>query len=311
MTQTPPPLFHGKLDPDHSKPALMLAPHLAGAITPPAQRDWLSKVTSWPMYANDQYGDCVWAMIGHAIKAWTTYAGMPVEVTLDALLQGYHDVTGFNPNDPSTDQGTVMQDALNYWRKTGIGGHKILAFAKLDPTNPAEIQAAIDVFGAVMVGIQFPASAMKQFNAGKPWSILSRDGGIEGGHAIHVGQYDDKGYDLTTWGKVQQMTPGFSAKYVDEAWAVITPEWLTAAGTNPDGIDLHGLGEELAILTGQPNPFPDPTPPPPTPTPPAPAGADVALAIVLRNQGWVERQHLGITERIAAAGRTWLQAKGM
>jgi hypothetical protein len=309
-------LFHGKLDPDPTKPALRLAPHLTGAPTTPEQRDWLSKVGSWPMYGNDQYGDCVWAAIGHAIIAWTTYAGSPVEVSLEALLQGYADVTGFNRDDPATDQGTVMQDALSYWRKTGVAGHRILAFAKVDHTDPAAMKAAIDVFGSLQVGIKFPRVAMTQFNAGKPWALVRKDGGIEGGHAIHAGAFDPRQYRATTWGRVQSMLPDFAAVYIDEAWAVITPEWLTAAGTTPSGVDLHGLGEELAALTGEPNPFPVsplPVPVPPVPGPvPAPVGPEAAaLAAVLREQGWVDRPHAGYSARLAGAARAWLTAVGL
>jgi hypothetical protein len=312
----------GRLPNDPTKPRLRLIQHLDTAVPPnPAVVDWMSKVLSWPMYGNDRYGDCVFAMAGHAIEAWTTYSeGSTTTVTDADVLKGYHDVTGFNPNDPATDQGAAVQAALNYWRTTGIGGHKIVAFAQVDHHNPAEVQAALNVFGTLLVGINFPASAMTQFNNGLPWDAVPNDGGIEGGHAIHVGGYNQPRdqYTATTWGQPQIMNAEFWHTYVDEAWVAITPDWLSTAGLTPEGVDLHGLGEDFAQLTGQPNPFPTPVPPAPTPapptpvpgpTPPAPNAVDVAFAGVLRP--WATHHHIGANKVAADAAKAWLFAKNL
>ena len=144
----------GRKPNDPSKLRVRLAGHLTAVPPSPAVVDWLSKVQSWPMYGNDRYGDCVWAMIGHAVEAYTTYGqGSTVTVTEADVLKGYADVTGFNPDDPSTDQGTVIQDALNYWRKTGVGGAigtAIAAFGhgnevKLGPGTTLEVILQRDV----------------------------------------------------------------------------------------------------------------------------------------------------------------------
>jgi hypothetical protein len=49
----------------------------------------------------------------------------------------------------------------------------------------------------------------------------------------------------------------------------IAPEWVSAAGKTPAGLDLYGLGSALETLThGKTrNPFPPPVTPPPGPTP--------------------------------------------
>lgn len=227
----------------------------------PASLDYLSRVDNYPMYLNDRYGDCTCAGAGHIIQAESTYGQGSTQTVSDAdVIKAYADVTGFRPDDPSTDNGAVMQDVLNYWRKTGIGGHQILAFAELDKSNMAEVKAAMNTFGSVYVGFSFPDSAMRQFNAGQPWDVVE-GATIEGGHAVHGGAYlEDGTLKFVTWGAVQDMTQAFWDKYVFEAWVVITPEWLSAAGTSPTGLDLHALGEQLSELTGEPNPFlPAPT----------------------------------------------------
>jgi len=254
----------GRLPHDPYRRALIIDSFLdfdAPRVTVPV--DWLSLVTQWPMYGNDQYGDCVWAAIGHMIEAWTRYShGVAIEVTTQALLTGYSATTGFNPNAPlvngvnPTDNGTVIADALDYWLKVGIAGHKILAYAQVQ--DPTKIFAAMRVFGGMMIGVNFPQSAMDQFNAGKPWSVV-RKSPIIGGHAVHVG-YDGTEYKGITWAAVEGISDPWWKTYVEEAWVVITPEWLEASGRTPTGLNLQGLGMSFAALTNQPNPFPASTP---------------------------------------------------
>jgi hypothetical protein len=322
----------GRLPNDPSKPRLRIGPYLRTVSAPVPQRvDWLSKVTQWPMYANDRYGDCVWATIGHQIQALTTYGqGNTIVVHESSLLNGYTAVTGFNPNDPSTDQGTVVQDALNYWRKSGVEGHQIIVFAQVDHTNRTEVEAAINTFGSLHVGINFPLSAENQFNAGKDWDRVTQDGGIIGGHAVPVGSYDDAtGYNGTvSWARQLRMSKAFWDAYVEEAWIVITKDWLNANGLSPTGVDLYGLGQEFSARTGQPNPFPAPTPTPspvptptpsptptptpaPTPTPvpqPADLVADKTLADATRK--WADAWHMsGSANDVAQALKAWLKAR--
>ena len=221
----------------------------------------------------------------------------------------YEAVSGYNPATGQNDNGARMQDVLSYWRKTGIAGHKILAFAQVDDTNVSLLDTALATFGALYVGINFPGSAMTQFNQGKPWDVVP-GATIEGGHAIHVGSYDPAGpvgWKLVTWGAIQGMTQAFWDRYVEEAWIVITPEWLNTNGTSPAGLDLHGLGEDLAALTGEPNPFPQPVPPPVAPpVPPAGDPADDALAGAA--QDWLARKPVYYKD-VQAAIRQWLAAK--
>lgn len=296
----------GRLPADPTKPKLKLGPRLTGVLpTIPATADYMSRVQHWPMYANDRYGDCVFAMIGHYTQAATAYGeGVEEQVTDADVLKGYSDVTGFDPNDPSTDQGTIMQEAMSYWRKTGIGGHKIVAFASVDPKNHDEVKAAIAIFGAALIGFYFPSFAWDQLDDGNPWTYPAPgDKTIEGGHAVHVGKFEESVFELTTWGAVQAMDSGFWDRYVDEVWVVITEEWLNEHGQSPTGLDLHGLGEDFAQLTGLPNPFPD------APAPqPLPADPDEDLEVVARS--WLTHKvRLTHHKELRAALLKWLAAR--
>lgn len=307
----------GRKPADLSRPHLRLTAHLSSdaAVLPPnpAVVDWLSRVASWPMYLNDQLGDCTCAMLGHAVEAFTTYGqGRTVEVTDNDVLHTYEAVGGYVPGDPSTDGGAVIQDVLSYWQKTGIGGHKILAYARVDHTNLTEVRAAADIFGALLIGVDLPAIAQQQFANGQPWDVVRNDGGIEGGHAIHGGAYDasNKTLTVTTWGQAQVVTEAWWTRYVTECWVAISPEWLSAAGTSPEGFDLSALGEDFSALTGQPNPFPAPSPTPgPTPTPvPAPS-PDRAFAAAAR--AWLNSHHTSrVSRQLVGDLKAWLAATG-
>lgn len=207
----------GLLPQEPARPRLRISDHFKDLRTGgnPQVLDWLSAVANYPMYLNDSIGDCTIAMTGHQIEAWTKYGqGTTQEITNAQVLTAYEAVSGYVPGNPSTDNGAVLQDVLNYWRNTGIGGHKIVAFAQVDVSNLIEVHSAIHYFGSISVGVNFPTQAMNQFNAHQPWSVVPGDT-IEGGHAIHVGAYNNPANELTciTWGAEQIITLPWWRKY--------------------------------------------------------------------------------------------------
>jgi len=251
----------GRLPADPTKPKLKLSSFLTGAapLAYPENRDWLSQVSSWPMYLNDRLGSCTCATIGHLIQIFNRYGQkQDVRVSDDDVLTAYSAVSGYDPVSGDNDNGAVVQDVLNYWRKEGVGGHKILAFAQVDFRNPDELRQALNIFGNIYLGIDFPNSAMLQFYRGEAWDVVP-DSYSVGGHAINAGYYDvsDGMWKIVSWGEVVPMTQAFFDRYTDEAWVVISQEWLDANGRNPEGIDMQTLGEEFTRITGELSPFPE------------------------------------------------------
>jgi len=219
--------------------------------SPPTKTGHQNVSIPWGMLGNDSYGDCVLAGAGHETMFWNREAGKTVNITTADALSDYTAITGFNPNDPNTDQGTDMQVAASYRRKTGIEDsvrtrHKVAAYLAITPGNKLEMKQAIYLFDAVGIGIQFPKSAMDQFNAGKPWSVVASSP-IEGGHYIPAIGYDSKYVYIVTWGKVQKMTWSFFTRYCDEAIAYLSQEFLTG-GKSPEGFDSATLNADLAKL---------------------------------------------------------------
>jgi hypothetical protein len=124
--------------------------------------------------------------------------------------------------------------------------HKIAAYLSIKPGDLAEHKLALYLFGAVGIGIQFPQSAMEQFNAGKPWSVKSSSK-VVGGHYTPMVAYRSGYFEVVTWGKVQRVTTGFLKKYGDESVVYLSEEMLTN-GKSPEGFDLKALQADLAAL---------------------------------------------------------------
>lgn len=220
--------------------------------TPPAAfgHEGLIGAKAWQMLGNDQYGDCVWAGAAHETMMWNLEGGHGVTFSAASVLSDYSAVTGFNPDDPNSDQGTDVGDAAAYRRKTGLldasgKRHKVAAYLSLKPGELTELYQAMYLFGAVGIGIEVPSSAMDQFNAGQPWAYV-RGAKIEGGHYIPLVARRDN-LECVTWGQVQEMTLGFFERYCDEAVVYLTEEMLLN-GKSPEAFDYATLQADLKAV---------------------------------------------------------------
>jgi hypothetical protein len=94
-----------------------------------------------------------------------------------------------------------------------------------------------------------PQSAMDQTNAGDVWEVVPNDGGIIGGHSVPLFGFGALGFDCTTWGANQKLTNGFADTYMDEAFVVITQDWIdSASGLAPNMFDLATLQSDLQAI---------------------------------------------------------------
>lgn len=247
----------GRLAPHarETHPRLSFEDYLDSTVLPSAPHvvDFASKVTDWPMYMNDQIGDCTCAAVGHTIQAWTAYASSQVTIPDSAVLNLYEKVTGYVPGDPSTDNGANMQDILSYWQKNSVAGHKISAFAEIrSVNNPWLMKQALDIFGTVYIGFNCPQSALDQFNAGEPWSY-DASSPIVGGHCVALQQMEPVGtrpgiMGVITWGALQPMTLKFAENYIEEAWVMLTPDWIEANGNSVSGFNAAQLQADFQAI---------------------------------------------------------------
>lgn len=222
--------------------------------TPPV--DWYSEVYSWPMYSNDTLGDCVCAALGHLQNLWSKYATGVENVIPDSEI-----VAAYNVLSPQND-GVDMLTALQYMESTGIDGHKIAAYVALEPGNIAQAQLCIELFGAVFIGIEIPdaiTSAPNMLNV--PWDPPAGVSTTSGkwapdpnnGHCIIAPGYLTGGsmgthFPIVTWGQLTRMSESFYQTYSDEAYGVISADWIKKNGVSPSGFDLKALLADRAAI---------------------------------------------------------------
>ncbi len=241
----------GKQPPRIDSRTLKFAKYREGlpSIDPPEIVDWIPSGTIWPMMLNDNLGDCTIAAAGHMIEQWSKLASGVGTILPDSdILKAYEDVGGYVPGDPSTDNGCVMLDVLNYWRKTGIGGHHITAYVKINRRDQQEVKEALYLFGNVYTGIALPLSAQ----GADEWQVVPGPGdqpGSWGGHSIPALTYTALARTVVTWWELLPMTPQFWADYVDEAYAVVSLEWIAKNGLSPSHFNLGQLMADLEAVT--------------------------------------------------------------
>ncbi len=66
---------------------------------------------------------------------------------------------------------------------------------------------------------------------------------------MSVAAYDQTGLALVTWGSIKICTWRWWSAYVDEAFAVLSPEWVEDALAAPNGFDLEQLRSDLGAIT--------------------------------------------------------------
>lgn len=247
----------GKADAKHDPRTLLLASYATAALpTPPASFDLSTKVgAAWGMMDNDQIGDCTCAAAGHLIMEWTANASKKMVTPTDKqIVAAYSAITGYNPVTGANDNGANELDVLNYWRQTGIASHKIGAYMALEPSNHVHVMDSVYIFEGCYIGLQLPISAQDQTKNHQPWSVPpggttgTGKPGSWGGHAVPVIAYDARGVTVVTWGALQVMTWTFWEAYCDEAYAILSPDYLNGKKQAPQGFSMQELQADLADL---------------------------------------------------------------
>jgi hypothetical protein len=267
--------------PPKNAPALKLASFLSGTVPAhPATDDNLASLSNWQMLGNDVAGDCnavTWANTRRLVTSKLSTEYYPTQAQVWKFYQTQN--PQFDPNGTaqtngpgsSADQGMDVQTGLEYLQSTGgPDGVKAIAFAQVDHTNMAEVEAALAIFGGLWLGITVLDANQNQFSEGEAWTDVAGSP-IDGGHAIVGGGYTPD-VKFITWAQETEFDPSFwngsvqGSPLVEESWVVIWPEHLGSKEFLA-GINLAQLQTDYQALTGDPLPIP-PTPPPPPPPPP-------------------------------------------
>ncbi len=215
---------------------------------PAATADWFSRVKSWPMLGNDTVGDCTIAALGHMVQAWTTDASGVGRVMTEEQAIAAYETFGYKPGDASTDNGAVCADVLGWWEQKGaeIAGadDKLSGFASVNPIDSFTLRQAIGAFGGVYAGIRLPLSAQSQ----QTWSLTSGADaapGSWGGHCVPLVGYSPAGIVCVTWGALKLMKWDWWDAYGDEAYVLLSHDFMTSHGQSPDGIAWDVLSADM------------------------------------------------------------------
>lgn len=196
----------------------------------------------WDMYGNDRAGCCAFAALCHGIQLQSANGRGEVQPASEAAIEAYAKCTGYDPRTGRNDNGTNMRQALQWFRKNGVGGELIPYFVAVS-MNMAALKQAMAFFGGLYVGLDLPRSAENQ----KVWDIpagrLGRDWarGSWGGHAVWFADYDSWGVHLVTWGAEKQASWAWVREYLGEAWAVYSPLWFDEKGRSPTGLNTADM----------------------------------------------------------------------
>jgi hypothetical protein len=190
------------------------------------------------------------------VEQWNFYAGHPFQPADSDVLTCYEKIGGYVPGDPSTDNGATMLDMLRYWRNTGLGGHKIVAYMALDITNVNQVKQAILYFGGVYLGLGLPLSAMDKDDWTVPNGGVYGPQGVPygwGGHDVPVMAASPHTLTCVTWGKTLKMSWNFFWDYAGaaaggEAYVILSHDWFSVGGLAPSGFNISQLQADLANL---------------------------------------------------------------
>jgi hypothetical protein len=219
-------------------------------------------ITDWGMLGNgpdptctthpDGVGNCTFCGREHLRMAKAAAAGITETwETSNALVAEYL------AYDHGRDEGAVIADLLLSWYRAG----KILGFAPIDHTSPAQVDSAMAAFHGAYCGVELTDDADELFSEGLPWGSGSTHPDPREGHCIVKVTADGKSLDgWVTWGALQPSTLTWTKHCLTEAWAIITSEDEAAK------IEMAALVADIEALGGQQD-VPAPAPAPPAPVP--------------------------------------------
>ena len=211
----------GKLDPRRPAGLHMLAFYQGNPLPNAPEVVAVPNVTNWGMLGNDTHGDCTFASIVHARMANAAFLGIAETFPSDTdVVNAYLSYTG------GADAGAVEADLLKFWQNNDLFGSKLAAFAPTDHADLDELRSVIASYGLAYIGVQLPVTFQDQFVNNQPWDLTGTpaDNQIEGGHCIILVGYNKDYAECITWGKVQKVSWRWLQSYMEESWALITPE---------------------------------------------------------------------------------------
>jgi hypothetical protein len=253
----------GRLPRSHD-PRVPMMHNLTVGIAQPAPPVAIDYTKGMPanlgMMLNNTLGDCTCAAFYHALQVWSFNCGDPIDTEPDKDVELlYEKACGYKPSQGGEGPGGNEQKVLTYILKDGAPSgpkgtqvKKIDAFVEVAVANLDNIKRAIADCGVCYIGFNVPQYIMPPNEP--PLSVWdvdpAGDNTIIGGHAVVLAGYTATGARLISWGQYYTMTWAFFEKFVDEAYAIVDPEWITKKGKTPGGLTPAQLEAAMKALKG-------------------------------------------------------------
>jgi len=222
--------------------------------------DWASKST-YDMYRNDRYGCCGPAGVANLVRQISANDGAPVNPTWDDVAAMYRAVGGWNGVDSGngTDGGVDPLALMNYWRKVGIGGHRIEGYVIIDPNDTALVDACLYMAGGLAIGFDMPTAWQQHigdvwYGPKNPRNVpAGYERGGWGGHFVVGSTSRDGVRQVATWGTQQKVTTAGFSYYCMFLAMPVSKLWFGADNRSPSGFDAETLLKDLDnIKNGRP-----------------------------------------------------------
>lgn len=174
--------------------------------------------------ANDRLGCCTFSAGGHFQNLIAQHVGRPdLRVTAEMVERDYLRITG------GDNGASIRDDLLKTWKRDGLWGTTVLAYALVDWTNDEELALANTLAGGLLGGYLLPlASQAQNDDQGRPqWTVpaggfpAGQGPGTWGPHAICTSG-EDAG---NTWGGGVVWERPWRLATCDELWFVLLDIW--------------------------------------------------------------------------------------
>lgn len=220
---------------------LRLAKYLKPTLPPPPPFvRWDNEIDDWGVMGNDRHGNCTTVTAAHMRLCWrANELDDTKRLTDEQVIRQARAIGGLN--------GFAILERNRIWRRSGLWGDTLHAYAAVKPADAEQHKHAISLFGASDVGLNMPRAWQDE----NPWG--TGDGPAYrpnswGSHSVPLLGYDERCAYCCTWGKIQAVTWEAILRYCDEAYALIDNDWTAADGISPSGFDRDALERDLAAL---------------------------------------------------------------
>jgi hypothetical protein len=264
-------------------------------------------------------GDCTAAGACHLADVYSAGGGAPAAMTAAQAIAFYSLSTGYNPADPSTDQGGDEVTVLTTWQQKGLDGnglHPIKGFVLVDGANAPLLFASCWLLGGLYFGLELTEAMANTSGPGYLW--VPGTANPADGHCVVGAGGDSSGkgqININTWG----LLGGFEMDAIAElcvesaggtVFVPISQEWVNAAkAMAPSGFDWEQLASDFDLDLGGTVPVPPPTPAPPAPLPPGGAAtlasAQAAMVPAFGSAFVFDRAQAIAAGQAAVASLTW------